>query len=149
MRDCCKTEYNEGNGFNSLQYFLPGKFQGQRSLAGYSPWRHERAGHTAQRLNHLPVLHNRSLLSVCFIRSSVYLLIPNFWFIHPGPLVTISLFYALSLFLFCKWAPLSHFFRFHTRDIMSFSVTYLHLLHSVWQSLGLPTVLQMALFPSF
>ena len=26
----------EGNG-NPLQYFLPGKFHGQRSLAGYSP----------------------------------------------------------------------------------------------------------------
>ena len=26
----------EGNG-NSLEYFLPGKFHGQRSLAGYSP----------------------------------------------------------------------------------------------------------------
>ena len=27
----------EGNG-NPLQYFLPGKSHGQRSLAGYSPW---------------------------------------------------------------------------------------------------------------
>ena len=27
----------EGNG-NPLQLSLPGKFQGQRSLAGYSPW---------------------------------------------------------------------------------------------------------------
>ena len=26
-----------GNG-NPLQYFLPGKFHGQRSLAGYRPW---------------------------------------------------------------------------------------------------------------
>ena len=26
-----------GNG-NPLQYFLPGKFHGQRNLAGYSPW---------------------------------------------------------------------------------------------------------------
>ena len=25
--------------------FLPGKFHGQRSLAGYSPWSHERVGH--------------------------------------------------------------------------------------------------------
>jgi len=29
-----------GNG-NSLQYFLPGKFHGRRSLAGYSPWDHK------------------------------------------------------------------------------------------------------------
>ena len=27
----------EGNG-NPLQYFLPGKSHGQRSLAGYNPW---------------------------------------------------------------------------------------------------------------
>ena len=27
----------EGNS-NSLEYFLPGKFHGQRSLVGYSPW---------------------------------------------------------------------------------------------------------------
>ena len=26
-----------GNG-NPLQHFLPGKFHGQRSLVGYSPW---------------------------------------------------------------------------------------------------------------
>ena len=28
-----------GNG-NPLQYFLPGKFHGQRDLAGYSSWGH-------------------------------------------------------------------------------------------------------------
>ena len=28
-----------GNG-NPLQYFLPGKFHGQRGLAGYSSWGH-------------------------------------------------------------------------------------------------------------
>ena len=27
----------EGND-NSLQYFLPGKFHGQRSVVGYGPW---------------------------------------------------------------------------------------------------------------
>ena len=27
----------EGDG-NPLQYFLPGKFHGQKNLAGYSPW---------------------------------------------------------------------------------------------------------------
>jgi len=30
----------EGNG-NPLQYTLPGKSHGQRSLAGYSPWGHK------------------------------------------------------------------------------------------------------------
>ena len=34
----------EGNG-NPLQYFLPGKLHGQRSLAGYSPGRSQRVGH--------------------------------------------------------------------------------------------------------
>ena len=29
----------EGNG--NLSVFLPGKFHGQRSLAGYSPWGHK------------------------------------------------------------------------------------------------------------
>ena len=33
----------EGNG-NPLQYFLPGKSHGQRSLVGYSAWGH-RVGH--------------------------------------------------------------------------------------------------------
>ena len=33
-----------GNG-HTPQYFLPGEFHGQRSLAGYSPWGHKRAGH--------------------------------------------------------------------------------------------------------
>ena len=34
----------EGND-NPLQYFLPGKSHGQRSLVGYSPWRHRRVRH--------------------------------------------------------------------------------------------------------
>ena len=28
-----------------MAVFLPGKFHGQRSLAGYSPWGHKRFGH--------------------------------------------------------------------------------------------------------
>ena len=34
----------KGNG-NPLQY-LPGKFHGQRSLAGYSPWGHKKSDTT-------------------------------------------------------------------------------------------------------
>ena len=34
----------EGNG-NPLQYSLPGKSYGQRSLANYSPWSCKRVGH--------------------------------------------------------------------------------------------------------
>ena len=35
----------EGND-NSLQYFLPGKFHGQRSVVGYSPWGCKESGRT-------------------------------------------------------------------------------------------------------
>ena len=41
-----RGDIGEGNG-KPVQYFLPGEFHGQRSLAGYSPWgyrvRHDRA----------------------------------------------------------------------------------------------------------
>ena len=33
----------EGNGYPLV--FLPGKFHGERSLVGYSPWGHKRDGH--------------------------------------------------------------------------------------------------------
>ena len=36
-----------GNG-NTLQYYLPGRFHGQRSLMGYSPWDHKESGTTEQ-----------------------------------------------------------------------------------------------------
>ena len=35
----------EENG-NLLQYFLPGKFHGQRNLTGYSPWGHKESDTT-------------------------------------------------------------------------------------------------------
>ena len=34
-----------GNG-NTLQYYLPGRFHGQRSLMGYSPWDHKESDMT-------------------------------------------------------------------------------------------------------
>ena len=34
----------EGND-NALQQFSPGKYHVQRSVAGYRPWGHKRAGH--------------------------------------------------------------------------------------------------------
>ena len=37
----------EGNG-NTLTVFLPGKSQGWRSLAGYSPWGHKQSDMTMQ-----------------------------------------------------------------------------------------------------
>ena len=54
----------EGNG-NPLQYFLPGKFHGQRSLAGYSPGSHKESDTTEHA--HATVfhcVHNTSYLSV-------------------------------------------------------------------------------------
>ena len=39
-----------GNG-NPLQYFLPGKFHGQRSLVGYSPRGHKESD-TSEQLTH-------------------------------------------------------------------------------------------------
>ena len=44
----------EGNG-NPLQYSLPGKFHGQRSLAGYSPWSHKESDTSEQA--HAKVFH--------------------------------------------------------------------------------------------
>ena len=35
-----------GKGMATTLVFLPGKFQGQRSLAGYSPWGHKEPGMT-------------------------------------------------------------------------------------------------------
>ena len=45
----------EGSG-NPLQYFLPGKFHGQKSLVGYSPWSNEESdtserAHTHNNIN--------------------------------------------------------------------------------------------------
>ena len=69
---------------------------------------------------------------------------------HP-PSVSIHLFFmSVSLFLLCEYVHLYHFSRFHiyalTYDIC-FSLS--DLLHSVWQSLGPSTSLQMAQFNSF
>lgn len=53
-----------------------------------------------------PVLDSRHLFLICFICSSVYMLIPRSYFIPPAnvsPLVTISMVSkSLSLFLFCE-----------------------------------------------
>ena len=35
-----------GGNVNQLQYFLSGKFHGQRSLAGYGPWGHRESDTT-------------------------------------------------------------------------------------------------------
>ena len=72
---------------------------------------------------------------------------------HPcfPPLVSIRLFSAfVSLFLSCKLVHLYHFSRFHIYALIynvCFSLS--DLLHSVWQSLGPSTSLQMTQFRSF
>ena len=67
------------------------------------------------------------------------------------PLVSIRLFSAsVSLFLPCKPVHLYHFSRFHIYALIYnifFSLS--DLLHSVWQSLGPSTSLQMTRFCSF
>ena len=43
----------EGNG-NPFQYFLPGKFHEQRSLAGYTPWARKESDMTEETRTHAP-----------------------------------------------------------------------------------------------
>ena len=85
--------------------------------------------------------------------------IPLSQFIRPPPpppprfppLVSIRLFStSVSLFLPCKQVHLYHFSRFHMYELIydvCFSLS--DLLHSVWQSLGPTTSLQMTQFCSF
>ena len=42
--------------------FLPGKFHGQRSLAGYSPWGRKKLD-TTERLHLIPVLDDTKIIS--------------------------------------------------------------------------------------
>ena len=71
--------------------------------------------------------------------------------LHLPPLVSIRLFStSVSLFLPCKPVQLYHFSRFHIYALIydiCFSLS--DLLHSVWQSLGPSTSLQMTQFRSF
>ena len=46
-----------GNG-NPLQYFLPGKFHGERSLLGYSPWGCRERDTTEQLSTHTMIGHS-------------------------------------------------------------------------------------------
>ena len=102
-------------------------------------------------------LYSRFLLVICFIHISVYVSIPISQFIPPPPppaafplLVSIHLFStAVSLFMPCKLVHLYHFSRFHIY-VLTYNIFFLSdLLHSVWQSLGPSTSLQMTQFRSF
>ena len=109
-------------------------------------------------LNFICFLYSRFLLVIYFIHISVYMSIQIFQFIPPPAphpcfprLVSIHLFCtSVSLFLHCKPVYLYHFSRFHIYALVydiCFSLS--DLLHSVWQSLGSPTSLQMTQFHTF
>ena len=102
-------------------------------------------------------LYSRFLLVIYFIHISVYMSTPISQFIPPPPppcfppLASIGLF-STSVFLLlpCKPVHLYHFSRFHIYALIyniGFSLS--DLLHSVWQSLGPSTSLQMTQFHSF
>ena len=104
-------------------------------------------------------LHSRFLLVTCFIHISVYMSIPISQFIPPPPhphfptFMSICLFSTSALqtsFLPCKPVHLYHFSRFHIYALIyniCFSLS--DLFHSLWQSLGPSTSLQMTQFRSF
>ena len=104
-------------------------------------------------------LYSKFLLVIYFVHISVYMSIPISHFIPPpppspthfSPMVFICLFStSVSLFLLCKPVHLYHFSRFHIYVLIydiCFSLS--DLVHSVWQSLGPSTSLQMTQFHSF
>ena len=100
-----------------------------------------------------PVLYSRFSLFIYFIHISVCMLVPISQFIPPclSPLVSICLFFtSVSLFLPCKPVHLYHFSRFHKYLLIcSICFSLSDLLHSVWQSLGPSTSLQITQFCSF
>ena len=49
--------------------FLPGRFHGQRSLVGYSPWFHKESD-TTEGLNRQACHSARRFLSICFVRRA-------------------------------------------------------------------------------
>ena len=72
-----------------IPVFLPGKFDGQRSLAGYSPQGHKKSNTTAKLNTHMHThTHTRAILADVFIFSS---------FSRSIPLV--GLHYGWALFL--------------------------------------------------
>ena len=106
------------------------------------------------------LLYSRFLLVIYFIHISVHMSIPISQFISPRlstPLPALasrlgvhylcSLY--LSLFLPCKPVYLYHFSRFHIYALIYICFSLSDLLHSVWQSLGPSSSLQMTQFRSF
>ena len=60
----------EGNG-NSLQYFLPGKFHGQRSLVVYSPWDLKESDMTEHPNTHINKLNNTPISAMILSRLTI------------------------------------------------------------------------------
>ena len=60
----------EGNG-NSLQYFLPGKFHGQRSLVVYSPWDLKESDMTEHTNTHINKLNNAPISAMILSRLTI------------------------------------------------------------------------------
>ena len=99
-------------------------------------------------------LYIRSLLVINFIHISVYMSISIAPPPHPRHLPTLVYirFFSTSVSQFLSWKPvhLYHFSRFHIYALIydiCFSLS--DLLHSVWQSQGPSTFLQMTQFRSF
>ena len=61
----------EGNG-NPLHFFLPGKSQRQRRLAGYNPWGHKELDETEQQL---PKEGNLHLINLPWVRHFTNILL--------------------------------------------------------------------------
>ena len=116
-------------------------------------------GYTSFFFFNIIFLYSRFLLVIYFIHISVYMSIPISQFIPtpPPPAPTflpwcpyVLFSTSVSLFLSCKPVHLYHFSIFHIYVLIHnirFSLS--NLLHSVWQSLGPSTCLQMTQFPSF
>ena len=77
--------------WQSTPLFLPGKFHGQRSLAGYSPWGHKELDTTQPSLTHLSDLNEPDLkalnglasLSITLQYHPVWLFLPMFQSQNP------------------------------------------------------------------
>ena len=59
-----------GNG-NLLQYFLPGKFHGQRSLVVYSPWDLKESDMTEHPNTHINKLNNTPISAMILSRLTI------------------------------------------------------------------------------
>ena len=111
------------------------------------------------KFNFIYFLYSRFLLGIYFLHISVYMSTPfshsSHHHHHPPPhfptLVSIHLFStSVCLFMPCKLVHLQHFSRFHIYALIyDICFSLCDLLHSVWQSLGPSTSLQMTQFCSF